>query len=102
MFQGGDSRFDGRERVKYTREQLLELKEVIISVKMYRIKARIVSSVRLCSSLFEVTDVSAYVQTTQLSDEILRVQRETATELFGEEETWARGESVVSNLVLFC
>lgn len=26
--QGGDSRFDGRERVKYTREQLLELKEV--------------------------------------------------------------------------
>lgn len=29
LFQGGDSRFDGRERVKYTREQLLELKEVI-------------------------------------------------------------------------
>lgn len=28
LFQGGDSRFDGRERVKYTREQLLELKEV--------------------------------------------------------------------------
>jgi translation initiation factor 4G len=50
--------------VKYTREQLLELKE-----------------------------------TTQLSDEILRVQRETAAELFGEEGTWARGESVVSNLV---
>ncbi|CAL9244015.1 unnamed protein product [Arabidopsis halleri] len=63
-FKGGDSRFDGRERVKYTREQLLELKEI-----------------------------------TQLSDEILRVQRETATELFGEEGTWARGESVVSNLV---
>ncbi|BAB08857.1 eukaryotic initiation factor 4, eIF4-like protein [Arabidopsis thaliana] len=59
-FKGGDSRFDGRERVKYTREQLLELKE-----------------------------------TTQLSDEILRVQRETAAELFGEEGTWARGESVV-------
>lgn len=32
LFQGGDSRFDGRERVKYTREQLLEFKEVIISV----------------------------------------------------------------------
>lgn len=27
-FQGGDSRFDSRERVKYTRDQLLELKEV--------------------------------------------------------------------------
>lgn len=32
LFQGGDSRFDGRERVKYTRDQLLELKEVIILV----------------------------------------------------------------------
>lgn len=30
MFQGGDSRFDGRERVKYTREQLLALQEVTI------------------------------------------------------------------------
>uniref|UniRef100_A0A1J3IS27 Eukaryotic translation initiation factor isoform 4G-1 n=1 Tax=Noccaea caerulescens TaxID=107243 RepID=A0A1J3IS27_NOCCA len=63
-FKGGDSRFDGRERVKYTRDQLLELKE-----------------------------------TAQLSEEILKVKRETESELFGEEETWARGESVVSNLV---
>ncbi|CAA7046368.1 unnamed protein product [Microthlaspi erraticum] len=62
-FKGGDSRFDGRERVKYTRDQLLELKE-----------------------------------TSQLSEEILKVKRETESELFGEEETWARGESVVSNL----
>ncbi|ESQ42611.1 hypothetical protein EUTSA_v10012738mg [Eutrema salsugineum] len=63
-FKGGDSRFDGRERVKYTREQLLELKETV-----------------------------------QLSDEILKVKRDTETELFGEAETWARGESVASNLV---
>ncbi|CAN8253130.1 unnamed protein product [Cochlearia groenlandica] len=59
-FKGGDSRFDGGERVKYTREQLLELKE-----------------------------------TAQLSDEILKVKREAETELFGVEETWARGEAVV-------
>ncbi|CAH2069587.1 unnamed protein product [Thlaspi arvense] len=58
-FKGADSRFDGRERVKYTRDQLLELKE-----------------------------------TAQLSEEILKVKRETEVELFGEEETWARGESV--------
>ncbi|KFK27326.1 hypothetical protein AALP_AA8G368600 [Arabis alpina] len=62
-FKGGDSRFDGRERVKYTRDQLLEFRE-----------------------------------TAQLSEEILKVKRETETELFGEEETWARGESVVSNV----
>lgn len=27
--QAGDSRFEGRDRVKYTREQILELREVI-------------------------------------------------------------------------
>lgn len=63
-FKGGDSRFDSRERVKYTRDQLLELKE-----------------------------------TAQLSDEILKVKRETELELFGEEQTWARGETVPSNVV---
>lgn len=97
LLQGGDSRFDGRERVKYTRDQLLELKEVIIIVYEIQNQGR--------SSLFffvlALTNVSEYVQTAQLSEEILKVKRETESELFGEEETWARGESVVSNLVQF-
>lgn len=48
-----------------------------------------------------VTNVSVYSQTAQLSDEILKVKRETELELFGEEQTWARGETVVSNAVCF-
>lgn len=58
--KSGDSRFEGCERVRYTREQLLQIRETI-----------------------------------QLSDEILKIKREVETELFGEEETWARGEITV-------
>ncbi|XP_010539464.1 PREDICTED: eukaryotic translation initiation factor-like isoform X1 [Tarenaya hassleriana] len=59
--KSGDSRFDSRESVRYTREQLLQIRETI-----------------------------------QPSDEILKIKREIATELFGEEETWPRGESNVA------
>ncbi|XP_010545451.1 PREDICTED: eukaryotic translation initiation factor-like [Tarenaya hassleriana] len=58
--KSGDSRFDSRERVRYTREQLLQIRETV-----------------------------------QPSDEILKIKREIETDLFGEEETWPRGESAV-------
>ncbi|KAF5749496.1 eukaryotic translation initiation factor isoform 4G-1 isoform X1 [Tripterygium wilfordii] len=54
----GDSRFEGRERARYTREQLLELRKAV-----------------------------------EVSEEILQIKREIDVELFGEEQSWARGET---------
>ncbi|KAJ4870669.1 Eukaryotic translation initiation factor isoform 4G-2 [Raphanus sativus] len=53
----GDSRFEGREIVRFTKEQLLQLKE-----------------------------------TSQVSDEILKLAQEIASDLFGQEQSWARSE----------
>ncbi|KAJ8750955.1 hypothetical protein K2173_016136 [Erythroxylum novogranatense] len=58
----GDLRFEGRERVHHTREQLLQLREVAV-----------------------------------VSDEILKVKREIEAELFGEDQSWTRGESTTLN-----
>ncbi|KAF5742092.1 eukaryotic translation initiation factor isoform 4G-1 isoform X1 [Tripterygium wilfordii] len=54
----GDSRFEGRERARYSREQLLELRKAV-----------------------------------EVSEEILQIKREIDVELFGEEQSWASGES---------
>ncbi|KAF8389243.1 hypothetical protein HHK36_025936 [Tetracentron sinense] len=54
----GDSRFEGGERVQYTRDQLLQLREVV-----------------------------------DVPEEILKIKHEIETELFGEDQNWARGES---------
>ncbi|CAN0838319.1 Eukaryotic translation initiation factor isoform 4G-1 [Linum grandiflorum] len=58
FFKTGDLRFEGRERVRYTREQLLKIKESVV-----------------------------------VSDEVLKIKQEIDTELFGEEQSWSRGES---------
>ncbi|KAL0726616.1 hypothetical protein Bca4012_022709 [Brassica carinata] len=54
----GDSRFEGHEIVRFTREQLLQLKEG-----------------------------------SQVSDEILKLGKEIASDLFGEEQSWGRSET---------
>ncbi|KAJ0251761.1 Eukaryotic translation initiation factor isoform 4G-2 [Hirschfeldia incana] len=54
----GDSRFEGHEIVRFTREQLLQLKEG-----------------------------------SQVSDEIVKLGKEIASDLFGEEQSWGRSES---------
>ncbi|KAF5725884.1 eukaryotic translation initiation factor isoform 4G-1 isoform X1 [Tripterygium wilfordii] len=54
----GDSRFEGRDRARYSREQLLELRKDI-----------------------------------EVSEEILQIKREIDVELFGEEQSWATGET---------
>ncbi|KAL1210517.1 Eukaryotic translation initiation factor isoform 4G-2 [Cardamine amara subsp. amara] len=59
----GDSRFEGRELLRFTREQLLQLREAI-----------------------------------QVSDEILKLNQEIASDLFGEEQSWGRSESVPATL----
>ncbi|MBA0873640.1 hypothetical protein Goshw_005062 [Gossypium schwendimanii] len=56
--KAGDSRFEGRERVQYTRDQLLKLREAV-----------------------------------EVSDEILKIEREIEVELFGEDQNRTRGES---------
>ncbi|VVB10930.1 unnamed protein product [Arabis nemorensis] len=55
----GDSRFEGRELLRFTREQLLQLREAI-----------------------------------QVSDEILKLNQEIASDIFGEEQSWGRSESM--------
>ncbi|KAJ8768003.1 hypothetical protein K2173_020943 [Erythroxylum novogranatense] len=54
----GDLRFEGRDRLRYTREQLLQLREAAA-----------------------------------ISDEILKVKQEIEAEVFGEDQSWTRGES---------
>ncbi|KAG5225901.1 MIF4G domain-containing family protein [Salix suchowensis] len=54
----GDLRFDGRERVRYTRDQLLQLREAVV-----------------------------------IFDEILKIKQEIEAELFGEDQSWSRGET---------
>ncbi|KAG6589764.1 Eukaryotic translation initiation factor isoform 4G-1, partial [Cucurbita argyrosperma subsp. sororia] len=56
--KAGDSRFEGRERVRYTRDQLLQLQEVV-----------------------------------EVPDDILKIKRDIEVEIFGEEQSWSRGES---------
>ncbi|KAG4211640.1 hypothetical protein ERO13_A02G105904v2 [Gossypium hirsutum] len=56
--KAGDSRFEGRECVQYTRDQLLKLREAV-----------------------------------EVSDEILKIEREIEVELFGEDQNRTRGES---------
>lgn len=56
--KAGDSRFEGRERVRYTRDQLLQLREAV-----------------------------------EVPDEILKIKRDIEVEIFGEEQSWSRGES---------
>lgn len=58
LLKTGDSRFEVRERVRYTRDQLLQLREAVL-----------------------------------ISDEILKIKREIEAELFGEDQSWSRGES---------
>ncbi|KAF2310879.1 hypothetical protein GH714_018096 [Hevea brasiliensis] len=53
----GDSRFEVHDRVQYTRDQLLQLREAIV-----------------------------------IYDEILKIKREIEAELFGEDQSWSRGE----------
>ncbi|KAJ8747613.1 hypothetical protein K2173_014475 [Erythroxylum novogranatense] len=53
----GDLRFEGRDRLRYTREQLLQLREAAA-----------------------------------ISDEILKVKQEIEAEVFGEDQSWTRGE----------
>ncbi|KAL8168373.1 hypothetical protein V2J09_009872 [Rumex salicifolius] len=59
-FKTGDSRFDNHDRVYYTRDQLLQLREMVA-----------------------------------ISEEILKIQREIAAELNGEDQSWVRAESNV-------
>ncbi|KAL4278884.1 hypothetical protein GQ457_03G045320 [Hibiscus cannabinus] len=56
--KAGDSRFEGREHVRYTRDQLLQLRGAV-----------------------------------EVPDEILKIKREIEVELFGEDQSWSRGES---------
>ncbi|GMI92857.1 eukaryotic translation Initiation Factor isoform 4G1 [Hibiscus trionum] len=56
--KAGDSRFEGRELVRYTRDQLLKFREAV-----------------------------------EVSDDILTVKREIEVALFGEDQSWSRGES---------
>ncbi|KAK9274955.1 hypothetical protein L1049_022212 [Liquidambar formosana] len=58
----GDSRFEGRERVRYTRDQLLQLREVV-----------------------------------DIPEDILKIKREVDAEIFGEDQNWVRGESILPN-----
>ncbi|OAY46858.1 eukaryotic translation initiation factor [Manihot esculenta] len=53
----GDSRFETHDRVRYTRDQLVQLREAVV-----------------------------------ISDEILKIKREIEGELFGEDQSWGRGE----------
>ncbi|CAN1328632.1 Eukaryotic translation initiation factor isoform 4G-1, partial [Linum perenne] len=57
FLKAGDLRFEGRERVRYTRDQLLKIRETVV-----------------------------------VSDEVLKIKLEIDTELFGEEQSWSRGE----------
>ncbi|XP_022932711.1 eukaryotic translation initiation factor-like [Cucurbita moschata] len=57
-----DSRFEGRERVRYTRDQLLRL----------RVQLR---------------------EAVEVPDDILILKRDLEVEIFGEEQSWSRGES---------
>ncbi|KAJ4845824.1 Eukaryotic translation initiation factor isoform 4G-1 [Turnera subulata] len=61
-FKTGDLRFEGRERVQYTRDQLLQLKEAVL-----------------------------------ISEEILKIKQEIEAELFGEDQTWSRAETIPQN-----
>ncbi|KAL6012190.1 hypothetical protein ACLOJK_002668 [Asimina triloba] len=54
----GDSWFDGRERVRYTRDQLLQLREVV-----------------------------------NVPEDILKVKKEIEAEVFGEDQSWGRGDA---------
>ncbi|XP_011018056.1 PREDICTED: eukaryotic translation initiation factor isoform 4G-1 [Populus euphratica] len=54
----GDLRFEGHERVRYTRDQLLQLREAVV-----------------------------------IFDEILKIKQEIEAELFGEDQSWSRGET---------
>lgn len=42
------------------------------------------------------------VQAIQVSDEILKLNQEIASDLFGEEQSWGRSESKVSFFFSFC
>ncbi|KAG7037660.1 hypothetical protein SDJN02_01290 [Cucurbita argyrosperma subsp. argyrosperma] len=55
----GDLRFEGRERIQYTRDQILQLREVAT-----------------------------------VPEDILKVKLEVETEIFGEDQTWARAENI--------
>ncbi|KAF8400501.1 hypothetical protein HHK36_013799 [Tetracentron sinense] len=65
----GDSRFEGGERVRYTRDQLLQLREVI--------------------ALFYAPDTKAV----DVPEEILKIKQEIGVELFGEDQNWGHGEN---------
>ncbi|CAK7338166.1 unnamed protein product [Dovyalis caffra] len=58
MKKTGDLRFEARDRVRYSRDQLLQLREAVV-----------------------------------ISDEILKIKQEIETELFGEDQSWSRGET---------
>ncbi|KAF3600389.1 hypothetical protein F2Q69_00033213, partial [Brassica cretica] len=57
----GDSRFEGHEILRFTREQLLQLKEAV-----------------------------------DVSEAILKLNQEISSDLFGEDQSWSRSESQVS------
>ncbi|XP_022131330.1 eukaryotic translation initiation factor-like [Momordica charantia] len=59
IFKTGDLRFEGRERIQYTRDQLLQIREVAT-----------------------------------VPEDILKVKLEVETEIVGEDQTWARSESI--------
>ncbi|KAL2454647.1 Eukaryotic translation initiation factor [Abeliophyllum distichum] len=61
-FKTGESRFHGLDRIRYTRDQLLQLREVTI-----------------------------------ISEDILKVKQEVDAEFFGEDPSWAHGESNLQN-----
>ncbi|CAI9765764.1 unnamed protein product [Fraxinus pennsylvanica] len=62
FFKTGESRFHGLDRICYTRDQLLQLREMAI-----------------------------------IPEDILKAKQEVDTEFFGEDPSWARGESNLQN-----
>ncbi|KAA3468369.1 eukaryotic translation initiation factor [Gossypium australe] len=78
----GDSRFEGRERVRYTRDQLLQLREKSIRKEQEHV---FYLYARKLSNAVEVID------------EILKIKGEIKLELFGEDQNRGRAESIPSS-----
>ncbi|XP_050366775.1 eukaryotic translation initiation factor-like isoform X3 [Argentina anserina] len=69
-FKTGDSRFEGRERVRYTRDQLMQLREVL------------------------VLDSPALVQAaTTIPEGVLKIKQQVEAEFGGDDPTWGRTDA---------
>ncbi|KAG5559565.1 hypothetical protein RHGRI_009188 [Rhododendron griersonianum] len=93
LLQTGDYRFEGRERVRYTRDQLLQLRECVraYAIQLLGCLKKHIASVILI--LVTIMWSPPSIKVGNAPEAILKIKQEVEAEFFGEDQNWGHVES---------